>query len=75
MYAQANRIIAKFGNARNLAKLLKMEPSAVYKWTYPVERGGTGGLVPAASLRKVMRQADLAGIELTQYDLDPAAEI
>lgn len=69
--SQAARIIAKFGGARRLAALTKKNPSAVYKWDYPVDRGGTGGMVPSSAVKDVKEAAELAGIELTEADWAP----
>ena len=71
MFDQANRIIRKFGGARRLAAVLRYEPSRVYKWTYSREKGGTGGLVPAASVTAIQAAADLQGIALTDSDWAP----
>jgi hypothetical protein len=71
MYQQSSRIIDKFGGARRLAKLLGFEPSRVYKWTYPKEKGGTDGLVPAACIRAIQSLAELEGVVLTESDWAP----
>jgi hypothetical protein len=71
MYSQSTRIIGKFGGARRLAKLLGFEASRVYKWTYPRERGGTGGLIPAAVIPRVQVLAEFENIELSESDWAP----
>lgn len=71
MYNQAEKIIAKFGNARRLAELIGVHPVNVYRWTYPRTRGGTDGLIPTASLAKVLYAARADGILLTMDDLAP----
>jgi len=71
MYQQAKRIIRKFGGARRLAKLLGYEPSRVYKWTYPRDKGGTDGLVPAAVVPKIQALADLEKVSLSDSDWAP----
>ena len=43
----ASRIIEKFGGASNVAEIVGTERNAVYKWTYPKERGGSDGLIPS----------------------------
>lgn len=78
---QAETVIRKFGNARELARVLKAafpdEPrfhydySAIYRWMYPVEVGGTGGEIPTAALKAVLRAARFAGILLTPKDIYP----
>jgi len=48
----ASRITRKFGSAYKLAAMLSAEAgrvihvSTVRRWTYPQERGGTGGHIP-----------------------------
>jgi|DEB19_MinimDraft_3_1074340.scaffolds.fasta_scaffold353706_1 hypothetical protein len=71
MHRQASRIIAKFGGARRLAYVCGMEPSRVYKWTYPKAKGGTGGIIPSACVSAVQVAAETAGIELKAEDWLP----
>jgi len=63
---QAKRIIEKFGGARRLARLLGLAPATVYKWDYPMARGGTGGLIPVEYHQPLL---DLAAAE--RVDLSP----
>ncbi len=71
MYNQAEKIIAKFGNARRLAELIGVHPVNVYRWTYPRARGGTDGLIPTSSLAKILMAARTDGILLTIDDFSP----
>ena len=68
---QAERVINRFGGARELARLLNLNPTSVYRWTYPVSKGGTGGIVPTQALHKLLRMAREQGIYLTANDLYP----
>jgi hypothetical protein len=77
---QAQNIIAKFGGARELARVLKeasedsrdhYNPSTIYRWTYPKSEGGTGGEIPTAALKTIVKVARLAGVLLTPEDLYP----
>jgi hypothetical protein len=73
---QACRIIKKFGGAEALAEALSnvgLERSKhnVYRWTYPREKGGTGGVIPTPSLPHVLLAARNEGILITREDLDP----
>lgn len=68
---QAERIISKFGGPRRLAELMHRNPSTIYRWLYPIENGGTGGLIPAQSLRLVLRVAREQGIFISAQDLYP----
>jgi hypothetical protein len=40
-------ILARFGGAGPLSRLLGLDRSAVHRWALPKARGGSGGLVPA----------------------------
>lgn len=77
---QAQSIISKFGGARELARTLKecsddindhYNPSTIYRWMYPRDKGGTGGEVPTAALKSILKCARLAGIMLSTKDLYP----
>lgn len=74
---QAGRVIKKFGNARRLAALMeavtgrRCDPSRIYRWTHPRDKGGTGGLIPSSTMADVMKCARLNGIVLTEKDLYP----
>lgn len=71
MFKQAEKIIAKFGGPAKMAAALECDVSAIYKWTYSKEKGGTDGLIPSSSMPVVLNAADVLGIELTPHDLDP----
>lgn len=42
--------------------------SRIYRWTYPVERGGTGGVIPHADAIKILGHARTEGIALHESD-------
>lgn len=76
--SQAERIIAKFGGARKLARALKRlspdkhrDPATIFRWTYSKSKGGSAGLVPTAALADVAEAARLEGIFLDPSDFDP----
>lgn len=80
VYPQAANIIAKFGGASELCRMVNMvlrpdevpwAPSTIYRWTYPVEAQGTGGEIPTRKIKTVLRAARLAGILITIEDLYP----
>ena len=73
MTTQAESIIAKFGNARRLAKLLGVHPSTVNRWNYARADRGTGGLIPSSALKRVLALAAARGIVITATDLYPSA--
>lgn len=68
MRKQAERVIAKMGGARRLAGLLKLSPATVYRWAYPVERGGTGGLIPSEYHQPVLDLAAALSVDLRPED-------
>ena len=59
-----NQIIKKLGGARVVAHRLGLVPSTVYRWGYPVHRGGTNGF-PKDYLIDVKALCDGAGLELS----------
>jgi len=69
--SQAERLINRLGGHAKVAKMLGITRAAVYQWTWPVERGGTGGLIPTTSLKALVVAARLNGHLLTSEDLDP----
>jgi hypothetical protein len=71
---QAERILLKFGGARELHALLKSigrprNLATIYKWTYPRPKG-RGGLIPTSAWPDLHLAARMAGIILTPADLD-----
>lgn len=43
----AKTVIDILGGAPIVSEIVNRDVSQVYRWTYPKEKGGTGGLVPA----------------------------
>lgn len=64
----AERVIEKCGGVANTAKLLNKSQSWVYRWTYPKDRGGTGGTVPQSSQHDLLRLAKDGKVEITPAD-------
>lgn len=71
MHKIAERILRKLGGPRNVAQMLGTSPQAIYKWTYPREYGGTGGLIPHRRQLELMIVAKQRGIVLTPEDFFP----
>lgn len=76
--SQAEKVLAKFGGARSLARALQRldpkkhrDPASIYKWTYPRDKGGTGGIIPGYALSAVLEAARVEGILLLPDDLYP----
>ncbi len=70
----ARTIIKSLGGARKVAHLLGVHRTAVYKWTWTKEKGGTGGLIPFNHARKVIDAAKECGLSLTADDFLPLDE-
>lgn len=68
MMGQAERVIAIFGSARRVARLLCLSPATVYRWSYPVQRGGTGGLIPSEYHQALLDLAAVEGVDLRPDD-------
>ena len=71
VYLQAGRIIEKFGGHKRLAAILGVHRATIYRWTWPRERGGTGGVIPTKMVDRVIRAARVEGIFLSTSDLVP----
>lgn len=69
----ASRIIQKFGGAPVVAGIVATDRTAVYKWTYPKERGGCDGLIPSRYHSLLLHAAREKGIELTPSDFFESA--
>jgi len=65
----AELVIARFGGIRPLARLLGCEPSTVLRWKEPPEKGGTGGMIPAGRMQRLLELAREHRVELTPNDL------
>ena len=65
----AGRVIHAFGGARPLAKILKINPEAVYRWDYSKQRRGSGGTIPSEWHKPILDAAKKNGIRLTAADL------
>lgn len=65
----AKRVIERFGGIREVARVLGLSESRVYRWTLPRARGGTDGMIPTKHLPVLLRVARARGIALTAADL------
>lgn len=74
--SQAERVVRAFGGVRALHEALKRvgfhrSIERLYRWSYPVDRGGTAGLIPHDAMPSVLRAAEAAGVALSDYLLSP----
>lgn len=64
----AERVIAICGGVKRTAELAEATENWVTRWTYPVDRGGTGGRVPAKAQERLMRAAAEGLVALSPAD-------
>ena len=74
MVGQAAYVIGQFGNAYRVAEAMtlagkKISASAVYRWTYPKEKYGTGGVIPTSSWPYIFKAAQLYGVVLEEQKM------
>lgn len=74
MHTMAERVIRKLGGPARVAELLGTSRQAIYKWTYPRQRGGTGGYIPARRQLELMVVCKMQGIVLTKNDFFPLGD-
>lgn len=60
----ASKIIEMCGGFAVVAEICQRSEVRVRRWTYPKERGGTNGLIPAECQGPLLRGARARGIEL-----------
>lgn len=69
----AQRVIDKCGGPAKVAEMVGVHQSRVYRWTYPKDRGGTGGTIPSKHQEKLLNRARRRGINLSPADFFEAA--
>ena len=65
---KAINVINKFGGAYQLAEAIGVSHVSVYRWTYPPEKGGSGGWVPAHNIDNILKVAKEKGIDMSEYE-------
>lgn len=63
----ARSVIAKMGVER-VSAVTGKHISRVYRWMYPKDRGGTGGIIPQGDAFRLLAHARSEGIELSPDD-------
>ena len=63
----ARSVIAKIGIDK-VSDITGKHISRVYRWMYPKERGGTGGLIPQSDQPLILSYANETGIDLSERD-------
>ncbi|ARO53953.1 hypothetical protein B2G69_07175 [Methylorubrum zatmanii] len=73
MSSVAASIIAKCNGHAVVAEICGVHVTRVYRWTYPVEKGGSGGVIPTRHQALLLKGARARGIDLRPEDFfDPA---
>lgn len=72
--SQAKRIITKMGGARNVANLLNVAHTTVYKWDHDKGKNGTGGVIPLKYWLPLIEASKGTKSELTLEDFEITLE-
>ena len=72
----ARSIISKLGGVEVVSSITGKHVSRVYRWMYPRERGGTGGLIPTPDARIILEYAgeNDVPLEAAEFFAFPEAE-
>lgn len=71
MKTPAEHIIEICGGVQAVVAMTGVSASRVRRWTYPQDRGGTGGHVPAKHQSTLLKKATEAGLPLSPADFFP----
>lgn len=69
----ATHIIQALGGAAQVASIVGVHRTRVYRWMKSQADGGTGGIIPQRHIPKIMAAAKVAGVNLTGDDFLPAS--
>lgn len=64
----AKQIIDKCGGVAATAQLTGRTLASVYKWDYPKERGGTGGVVPRSAQDIILAASKRGEVDVSLRD-------
>jgi len=64
----ARTIIEKLGGPTKISHKINVSRTHIYKWTYPRDKGGTGGTIPYWQIPKLLEMANSEGVTLSEYD-------
>lgn len=65
----ASIVIDRLGGFKAVAAYLSVSKSSVHRWTYPKERGGTGGTIPQRHFSALLEMATEKDIQLSPVEL------
>lgn len=68
MLEPAHSLIRKCGGFAAVARMTGRSEVRVRRWTYPVDRGGTGGMIPTEVHERLMLAARAEGVDLRPDD-------
>ena len=68
MLNPAHHVIQKHGGVHEVAALTGRHVSRVMRWSWPKERGGTGGLIPTDMQHLLMAGGRAKGVSLSAAD-------
>lgn len=69
----ALKVFEKCGGVKNVAEVCERSENRVTRWSYPKERGGTGGLIPAEMQVKLLTASQSRGWDLRPEDFVPSS--
>lgn len=77
MSTPADTVISKCGGHQVIADWLSIHVTNVYRWTYPKENGGTGGLVPTRHQSVLLQKARAENkpLEPSDFFTAPAEQV
>jgi len=71
----ARSIIERLGGVEVVAAATGRNRTRVYRWMYPIERGGTGGVIPQREIPTLLELARERQVDLSHSDFfQPAGE-
>lgn len=70
----AKSVIATIGGVEKVASITGRSITRVYRWMYPKDRGGTGGVIPHAEARKLLEYAEAERLPLSPNDFFAARQ-
>ena len=68
MSEPAKSIIQKLGGFKEVAEICGVHESRAHRWTYPKDRGGTGGFIPTKRQDALLAEAKKRRIKLKRDD-------
>ena len=68
MSSSAENVIRKCGGAQAVADWCGIDVSNVHRWTYPKDRGGSEGVIPARHQQVILAKARETGVDVGPSD-------